>query len=91
MPNFLCTTCGAQFAESPQPPAACPICDDPRQFVKPTGQGWITPERLRLTHFNTLKAKELGLIGIAGADRQTGLLLCLPRPVPAATTEAPFV
>ena len=64
MPHFLCTTCGTQFAESAQPPAACPICDDPRQYVKPTGQGWVTPDRLRLTHFNTLRAKEPGLIGI---------------------------
>jgi hypothetical protein len=64
MPCFVCTTCGTQFAESAQPPAACSICDDPRQYVKPTGQGWVTPERLRLTHINTLRAKEPGLIGV---------------------------
>ena len=64
MPHFLCTTCGTQFAESDQPPANCPICEDPRQYVKPTGQAWTTPDRLRLTHFNTLRARELGLIGI---------------------------
>jgi hypothetical protein len=64
MPYFLCTTCGTQFAESAQPPSSCPVCDDPRQYVKPTGQGWVTPDRLRLTHYNTLRAKEPGLIGI---------------------------
>ncbi len=64
MPCHICTTCGTQFAESGNPPAACPICDDERQYVKPTGQGWITPDRLGLTHKNTLKAKEPDLIGI---------------------------
>jgi hypothetical protein len=64
MPNFICTTCGTQFAESDQPPSACAICEDERQYVKKTGQQWTTLERLRLTNRNSLKAKEPGLIGI---------------------------
>ena len=46
MPNFICTTCGTQYAEGGQPPAAC---QDERQYVKATGQQWTTLDRLRLT------------------------------------------
>src|SRR5215470_7699523 len=64
MPNFICTTCGTQYAESGQPPAACAICQDERQYVKATGQQWTTLERLRLTNRNSIKFEEPGLIGI---------------------------
>lgn len=64
MPNFICTTCGTQYAESDQPPGVCAICQDERQYVKKTGQNWTTLERLRLTNRNSIKYKEPGLIGI---------------------------
>src|SRR5271156_1098739 len=64
MPNFICTTCGAQYVENDQPPATCAICLDERQYVKATGQQWTTLERLRLTNRNSIKFKEPGLIGI---------------------------
>ena len=64
MPNFICTTCGTQYAESDQPPAACTICQDERQYVKATGQQWTTLDKLRLTNRNSLKFKEPGLIGV---------------------------
>jgi hypothetical protein len=64
MPNFICTTCGTQYVESDQPPAACAICQDERQYVKATGQHWTTLDRLRLTNRNSLKFKEPGLIGV---------------------------
>ena len=64
MPNFICTTCGTQYAESEQPPAACAICEEPRQYIKKTGQQWTTLERLRLTHRNSIKFKEPGLVGV---------------------------
>jgi glyoxylase-like metal-dependent hydrolase (beta-lactamase superfamily II) len=64
MPNFICTTCGTQYAESDQPPAVCTICQDERQYVKATGQQWTTLDRLRLTNRNSLKFKEPGLIGV---------------------------
>jgi hypothetical protein len=64
MPNFICTTCGTQFAESDDPPTACAICQDDRQYVKATGQQWTTFERLRLSNRNSIKYKEPGLIGI---------------------------
>jgi|GEM_PF-117633 len=64
MPNFICTTCGTQYAESDQAPAACTICEEPRQYVKKTGQQWTTLERLRLSNRNSIKFKEPGLIGV---------------------------
>ena len=64
MPSYICTTCGTQCAESDEPPAGCTICEEPRQYVKKTGQQWTTPDKLRLTNRNTIKHKEPGLIGI---------------------------
>ncbi len=80
MANFLCTTCGTQFAESASPPPACPICEDERQYLRTTGQGWTTAEQVRRTHRNSLRAKEPGLIGIGVEPSfgigQRALLLC---------------
>jgi glyoxylase-like metal-dependent hydrolase (beta-lactamase superfamily II) len=64
MGNFICTTCGAQYAESDQPPTTCTICQEERQYVKITGQQWTTLDRMRLTNRNSIKFKEPGLIGI---------------------------
>jgi glyoxylase-like metal-dependent hydrolase (beta-lactamase superfamily II) len=64
MPNFICTTCGTQYADTDQPAAVCTICQDERQYVKATGQNWTTLDRLRLTNRNAIKFKEPGLIGI---------------------------
>jgi hypothetical protein len=64
MANFICTTCGTQYGESDQPPAGCTICEEPRQYVKKTGQQWTILEKLRLTHRNSIKHKEPGLTGI---------------------------
>ena len=52
MPAFICVTCGTQFAPSPKKPARCPICDEPRQFVPPSGQAWTTHESLSRRHIN---------------------------------------
>jgi glyoxylase-like metal-dependent hydrolase (beta-lactamase superfamily II) len=64
MPNFICTTCGTQYAESDEPAVACAICQDERQYVKVTGQQWTTLEKLRLTNRNSIKYKEAGLFGV---------------------------
>ncbi|MGN6545701.1 MAG: MBL fold metallo-hydrolase [Aureliella sp.] len=64
MANFICTTCGTQYAESDRPPAACPICQDERQYLKVTGQQWTTLDQLRVTHRNSIRFEEPGLIGI---------------------------
>ncbi len=64
MPNYICITCGHQYAESEKPPTRCPICDDDRQFVNPRGQSWTTMDELALAHRNELRPLEPGLTGI---------------------------
>ena len=55
MDAFICRTCGVQYAPSEQPPAACPICEDERQYVGWNGQQWTTLAELsaegRQNHF----------------------------------------
>lgn len=49
MTVFMCRACGTQFAESENPPANCPICEDERQFVPADGQQWTDMETLSKT------------------------------------------
>lgn len=63
MPRFICVQCGTEYRESPQPPPACPVCVDPRQYVRWEGQAWTTGDELR----GQLTARiedDLGLLGI---------------------------
>jgi hypothetical protein len=64
MPAFICTTCGTQYAPSEKPPAACPICDDERQYVPPPGQGWITLDSLAKRNMNAWRELEPNLISL---------------------------
>lgn len=50
MSCHICTTCGTQYAETPQPPPSCAICTDERQYVGWAGQGWTTHEQLSGEH-----------------------------------------
>lgn len=65
MPGFLCTACGVQYPESAEPPRACLICEDGRQFVPAGGQRWTTPEALAATHANMFRELAPGLLAIA--------------------------
>ncbi len=47
MANYICKTCGAQHAESEQPPERCIICEDERQYVGRGGQTWTTLDEMR--------------------------------------------
>ena len=64
MPNFICTTCGTQFAETETPPAHCLICEDVRQYVAPSGQEWSTLAQLRRKHRNSWREYEPDVFGI---------------------------
>src|SRR5215470_16658074 len=64
VPAFICTTCGTQYSPSDTAPAQCVICEEERQYVPPSGQSWITPERLAARSANTFRQHEEGLIGI---------------------------
>jgi hypothetical protein len=64
MPAFICNTCGTQFTPSEREPQRCPICDEERQFVPPSGQSWTTHDKLARGRTNTFRQHEPGLIGI---------------------------
>src|SRR5918997_2542410 len=63
MTDFICITCGTQYPPSETPPPACPICDDPRQYVPPEGQRWTTQAELAADHHNEIR-DDGGLVGI---------------------------
>ena len=61
---YVCITCGTQFSPSVEPPAACPICNDDRQYVGLDGQKWTTLDELRQDHENEFVPMEAGVTGI---------------------------
>ena len=61
---FLCQTCGTSFSPAAAPPDACPICEDDRQFVPPSGQGWTTLPELHVGYRNTWERPEENLFVI---------------------------
>jgi len=64
MPNFICITCGTQYADGLNPPEDCAICTEERQFVGWKGQQWTTLDELRLTHRNRVEPEGPGIVGI---------------------------
>jgi glyoxylase-like metal-dependent hydrolase (beta-lactamase superfamily II) len=64
MNHFICVACGAQFSETPEPPAQCPICEDERQYIGHQGQRWTTLAELQQDHRNQIEAIDDGLTGI---------------------------
>lgn len=65
MTNYICKTCGVQFGATEAPPASCPICEDPRQYVGWQGQQWTTMDELKADGYcNDIREEEPGLIGI---------------------------
>jgi hypothetical protein len=81
MTVFMCCACGTSF-EGDDAPAACPICQDERQYVPPSGQAWTTPHKLSQSHRNSWQQLEPGLLAIqtvpAFAINQRALLLQTP-------------
>jgi len=72
MDNYICASCGVQFAETESPPDSCPICEDERQFVPEGGQKWTTLETLKSSGYkNEIKEEEPGLIGVGMTPRFT--------------------
>lgn len=64
MTIFICTACGTSFPDAPRPPERCPICDDERQYVPGSGQGWTTPASLSVAHRNAWREHEPGLLSV---------------------------
>jgi hypothetical protein len=55
MERFICLACGTQFPDAAAPPASCPICTDPRQYVPEGGQQWTTGTELATDHENQIR------------------------------------
>ena len=97
MPYWTCEQCGAQFPDTREPPRACRICEDERQYVNWKGQRWLTREELAGSH-KLVWRDDLGVIGLgvepSFAIAQRALLLREPDGcvmwdcVPMATPEA---
>ncbi len=66
MERFICVTCGTQYPDSEDPPAECPICLDPRQYVPASGQRWTTLEELGAGSANEFR-DEGTLVGVGTA------------------------
>jgi hypothetical protein len=65
MPAWICATCAVQQPDTPEPPAACAICADERQYVGHDGQRWTTMAEIGADHRVVLREEEPSLIGIA--------------------------
>jgi glyoxylase-like metal-dependent hydrolase (beta-lactamase superfamily II) len=97
MSLWSCEQCGAQFPNTREPPRACPICEDERQYVNWKGQRWLTREQLAETH-RLVWRDDLGVYGLgvepSFAIGQRALLLreddgcvmwdCVPMATPEA-------
>jgi glyoxylase-like metal-dependent hydrolase (beta-lactamase superfamily II) len=65
--TFVCKACGTQFPPSEEPPGACPICEDARQYVPhDEGQVWLTWDDVRAGRRADIR-DDHGILGI-GSD-----------------------
>jgi hypothetical protein len=69
MLNYICVTCGNQYAATSEPPPHCPICEDERQYVNPQGQTWTTLEKMEQDYHNVMNSLEPGLTEIGTAPK----------------------
>jgi glyoxylase-like metal-dependent hydrolase (beta-lactamase superfamily II) len=70
MKNYICITCGAQYASSAEPPSECKICEDERQYVGWDGQQWTTLEEMwQEKYHNVNRQIEPSLFGIGTEPR----------------------
>lgn len=80
MKNYICRTCGVQYASAEAPPPGCILCDDERQYVGWDGQQWLTMAEMRTRGYrNEIREHEPRLLGIGTEPRfaigQRSLLL----------------
>jgi hypothetical protein len=80
---WICVTCGVGYPDTPDPPDACPICLDERQYVGHAGQRWLAPGALSDRHRADVRELEPGLTGLgmnpSFAIGQRALLVQTPR------------
>jgi glyoxylase-like metal-dependent hydrolase (beta-lactamase superfamily II) len=63
MPLWTCEQCGAQFPDGDEPPSACPVCEDERQYVNWKGQTWLARDELA-KRFKLVGRDDLGIPGL---------------------------
>jgi hypothetical protein len=62
--TWVCCACGTQYPPTDRPPPACPICEDPRQYVPhDKGQRWVTWEEFLAEHEPVVR-EDNGIVGI---------------------------
>ena len=64
MTIFICNACGTSYPDAVAPPAACPICDDERQYIPLAGQLWTAREAMLATQRNAWCQLEPDLFSI---------------------------
>jgi glyoxylase-like metal-dependent hydrolase (beta-lactamase superfamily II) len=73
MTLWTCATCAVEYLDSVEPPQRCPICEDERQYVPPSGQRWTTVAELAEEGYRTsIDEVEPNLYGIT-ADPRVGI------------------
>ncbi|EFY95756.1 metallo-beta-lactamase family protein [Metarhizium robertsii] len=83
---LICTACGTQFTSSDRSVVkTCHICDDPRQYVPPSGQSFTTHDEVAKKHRNefTTYAGDERLVSITTTPKfaigQRAILIRTPR------------
>jgi glyoxylase-like metal-dependent hydrolase (beta-lactamase superfamily II) len=62
--TWVCKACGTQYPPADTPPGACPICEDPRQYIPhDEGQVWLRWSELVASHRADLRDDQ-GFLGI---------------------------
>lgn len=73
MTSWICATCAVEYPDTGNPPAQCAICDDERQYVRPSGQRWTTlADLVHEGHAGSVTELEPGLLGIS-VDPEVGI------------------
>ena len=66
MSVWICRTCAVEQPDTAEPPTACVVCRDDRQYVRPTGQRWTTLAELAVEgHRGIVEEVEPGLLGVS--------------------------
>ena len=97
MTKHICSTCGTQHADTPNPPDRCAVCEDTRQYVGWSGQRWTDHEGLAGAHTQRIEDEDrltgFGLTPAFAIDQRALLLEtdagnilweCLPLVTPEA-------
>ena len=64
MTTWVCCACGMQYPAADEPPAACPICEDPRQYIPhDKGQRWVAWQEFLDGHAADIR-DDRGILGL---------------------------